>query len=92
MVESYEVIEQKEILHEATAGLMAELHTLLADAHFDTDAHPDHPLTVFRNQLRGFWKSLLGSQYNTLEDMKHANQKYQAARERLESLRATYAG
>jgi len=92
MVENYHVIEEKEILHELTAELLADVHTYMDEIQFDTDKHPNSSLTGFYTKLVYFWHSILGNRFNTEEDMKQAKSLYEHAKDEFSELRGGYHG
>jgi len=92
MVENYHVIEEKEILHELTAGLLADVHSFMDKIQFDTDEHPNSLLTDYHTKLVHFWHSILGNRFNTEEDMKQAESIYERAKDEFSVLRGKYHG
>ena len=92
MVENYHVIEEKEILHELTAELLADVHTYMDEIRFDTDKHPDSSLAGFYTKLVHFWHSILGNRCNTEEDMKQAKSIYERAKGEFLEFRGGYHG
>jgi len=79
MVESYEVIEQKEILHEAFAGLLADLDFLMEKLGIDAETSPLHPLSVLSSKLDGIWNNILSTNYATPEEMHQLRGTYEFA-------------
>lgn len=66
----YEVIEQKEVLHEAFAGLLAEFHRLIKN-----DNNKSNLLLL--EEARYIWRNLLSVEYNTLNDIDKIKGKYE---------------
>ncbi len=67
----YEVIEQKEILHEAFAGLLADFHRLI-------DNNPNNKSNLLlQEEARFIWRNLLTDDYNSLKDIEKIKGKYE---------------
>lgn len=92
MVENYHVIEEKEILHELTAELLAELRRLMRQQHVKRSEQPTHALTKFYNELMDFHESILGNHFNTIKDMDEANEIYRHEKSELANLKERYHG
>jgi len=92
MVENYHVIEEKEILHELTAGLLSELRRLMRQQHVKRSEQPTHALTKFYNELMDFHESILGNHFNTIKDMDEANEIYRHEKSELANLKEQYHG
>ena len=73
---SYAVIEQKEYLHEATAGLLAAIHRLLDEIHVDPAKEPEHPAAQLHEDAVTLFNSILGSERRTAADMLDATKTY----------------
>lgn len=63
----YEIIEYKEILHEAFAGLLADLDNILEKHGILKD--DTNPLYILEKQVNLIWSEILGEKYSTMEDM-----------------------
>lgn len=68
----YEVIEQKEVLHEAFAGLLADFHRLI-----DRDENNRKANLLLLEEARYIWRNLLSEEYNTLNDIDKIKGKYE---------------
>lgn len=76
----YEVIEQKEILREAYAGLMADISRLL-------DENPGNErLQQLKESVPAIWHNITGDEYQTMEDMARVRRIYQAVADYLKEL------
>ena len=62
----YEVIEQKEILHEVFAGLLADIDYIIDDKKI---INITHPLVIFQKKVNIIWLEILTDKYSTMEDM-----------------------
>lgn len=62
----YEVIEQKEILHEVFAGLLADIDYIIDDKKI---INITHPLVILQKKVNIIWLEILTDKYSTMEDM-----------------------
>ena len=62
----YQIIEEKELLQETFAGLLASMDRYLMKQEIEDESHP---LYVLRNQVNEVWLDVLGPKYTTMEDM-----------------------
>ncbi|MBR3722136.1 MAG: hypothetical protein IKN12_05150 [Selenomonadaceae bacterium] len=79
----YEVIEQKEILHEAFAGLLADFYRFL-----DIASNNNKPNLLLLNEAEHISQNLFGLEYNTLEDMAKIKGKYELIKNYLEGMKS----
>jgi hypothetical protein len=88
----YEVIEQKEVLHEAFANLVAKSSRIVTSETVKADSQAHHILSVLHKQLVEEWNSIIGPKYTTLEDMEQEKGKYVAFSKMLDSIEDIYDG
>lgn len=63
----YRVIEYKEILHEAFAGLLAEISYIISQK--ENSLKSDDPLYFFKEKTAAIWREIIGDKYSTMDDM-----------------------
>jgi len=71
----FRVIEYKEILHEAFAGLLADISRLIKKNGIAPDS--GHPLVVLEEQTASIWRDILGSKYSSMDDMMRLKGKFE---------------
>lgn len=64
----YEVIEQKELLHEGFAEILADLWRLKDRMGIDPD-DTRHPVSVLQEHMRDIFHNILGSRYRSMDDI-----------------------
>ncbi len=72
----YEVIEQKEILHEAFANLVAKSMRIMNSIDSKTDSQTRDILSAIHKQLVREWNSIIGPEHTTVGDMEQEKGKY----------------
>ena len=63
----FEVIEYKEILHEAFAGLLADISRIISNKTMTPDKND--PLCVLEEKTAIIWRDILGNKYSSMDDM-----------------------
>ena len=79
----YKVTEEKEILREVFAGLLADL-----DREIESRKISDvqHPLCVFQRRINRIWAEILTEKYLTMEDMQKVRGIFEFAQDYVEDL------
>lgn len=72
---NYEVIEYKEILHEAFAGLLADFDRVIEKQGIAKD--DSHPLCILEEKINLIWLDIFGDKYSTMEDMLRLRGQYE---------------
>ena len=70
----YRVIEHKEILHEAFAGLLADISNLISQKGISPDSND--PLCVLEDMTAAIWRDIMGIKYSSMDDMKALKGQY----------------
>ena len=63
----FRIIEYKEILHEAFAGLLADISNIISQRGITPESKD--PLCVLEKQTASIWREILGNKYSSMEDM-----------------------
>lgn len=63
----FRIIEYKEILHEAFAGLLADISNIISKRGITPESND--PLCVLEKQTASIWREILGNKYSSMEDM-----------------------
>ena len=71
----YEIIENKEILHEAFAGLLADFDRVLDKYGIYNDL--THPLCILEKKITLLWSEILTDKYSTMEDITKLKGQYE---------------
>lgn len=70
-----QVIEYKEILHEAFAGLLADISKLILKKGISSDSND--PLCVLEEQIAAIWRDIIGDKYSSMDDMMKLRGQYE---------------
>ena len=79
----YEVIEQKEVLHEAFAGLLAEFYRFL-----DEDSNNNKSNLLLLKETECISQKIFGATYSTMEDINKIKGKYELIKKYLEGMKS----
>ena len=71
----YEIIENKEILHEAFVGLLADFDRVLDKYGIYNDL--THPLCILEKKITLLWSEILTDKYSTMEDITKLKGQYE---------------
>ena len=71
----FKVIEYKEILHEAFAGLLADISNIISQKK--TPPKSNDPLCVLEEQTAAIWREILGNKYSSMDDMMKLKGQYE---------------
>lgn len=63
----YRVIEYKEILHEAFAGLLADISRIISQRGISGKS--GDPLCVLEEKTAAIWRDIFGNKYSSMDDM-----------------------
>ncbi len=74
----YQVIESKEVLHEAFAGLLADISRLIAKKGVTSDHN--NPLCILEEKTAAIWREILGNKYSSMDDMMKLKGQYEFIR------------
>ena len=79
----YRVIEYKEILHEAFAGLLADISKLMSEKGVSSDRN--HPLCILEEKVAAIWREIFGDK-SSMDDMMKLKGQYEFIRSYIEEL------
>lgn len=71
----YRVIEYKEILHEAFAGLLADISRRITQ--MDISSKEYDSLVNLETKTAAIWREILSPKYSTMEDMLKLKRKFE---------------
>lgn len=71
----FKVIEYKEILHEAFAGLLADISNIISKKKIPPESND--PLCVLEKQTAAIWREILGNKYSSMDDMMKLKGQYE---------------
>ena len=71
----FKVIEYKEILHEAFAGLLADISNIISRKGISPAS--DDPLCVLEEETAAIWREILGNKYSSMDDMMKLKGQYE---------------
>ena len=82
--ENYRVMEYKEILHEAFAGLLADISKLMSEKGVSSDRK--NPLCVLEEKVAAIWREIFGAKYSSMDEMMKLKGQYEFIRSYIEEL------
>lgn len=80
----YRVIEYKEILHEAFAGLLADISKLMSEKGVSSDRK--NPLCVLEEKVAAIWREIFGDKFSSMDDMMKLKGQYEFIQSYIEEL------
>lgn len=71
----YRIIEYKEILHEAFAGLLADISNIISKKGISPESND--PLCVLEEKTASIWREIMGNKYSSMDDMMKLKGQYE---------------
>lgn len=82
----YEVTEQKELLHECFANILADIDRIADEKKINKKNNPMHPLSILYRESKKVFGKLLTTKYSTLHDTDEAWGKYELIKDVLKEI------
>lgn len=80
----YRVIEYKEVLHEAFAGLLADISNSIAQKGISPKNRDS--LIRLETKTAAIWREILGPKYSTMEDMLELKRQFEFIQSHIKGL------
>ncbi len=78
------VVEYKEVLHEAFAGLLADISKLISKK--GVTFNRNNPLCILEEKTAAIWREIFGDKYSSMDDMMKLRGQYEFIRSYIEEL------
>ncbi len=81
----YQVIENKEVLHEAFAGLLANISQIISRKGVSSDHN--NPLCILEEKTAAIWREIFRDKYSSMDDIMKLRGQYEFIRSYIEELK-----